>query len=377
MLHFISRFFLLLAIFLSGFSFFLTPSVLAEEESSLEPIPLKDEFFRARVSEVIGENTGNDGVGEITVQEVRIVITKGEENGKEVILSYEVPQTQSSKLLKKGSELILGKAIIGGETTYYISDVYRLHAVYWFLLLFALLTFVAARGRGMMAFVGLLLSIAAILFVMIPLLVRGYNPLLVCFGVSALISFATIFVAHGFKKQTRVAALATMMTVGLSLGLSYLAVIGTKLAGLGTEEAFFLGAAGTGLTDLRGLLMGALVIGTLGVLDDVTTAQAATVHEIAEANSTYSWKELYTRGLRVGREHIISLVNTLVLAYTGTALPLLLLFHVYERPLWVVVNSELVTEEVIRMLVGSATLMVAVPLTTLLAAFVFGRKPSV
>jgi uncharacterized membrane protein len=357
-----------------GLNALLVGSVHAQELSSPEPTPIEDKFFRARVEEVIREKTADDGVGETVIQEVRIRITKGEEEGKEVTLEYEVPQTEGIIFLKKGTKLVLGKALIGGETTYYISDVYRLNAMYGFLLLFALLTFVAARSRGITAFLGLFISLAAILFIMVPLLVRGYNPLLVCFGVSVLISFATIFVAHGFKRQTRVAALATMTTVGLSLFLSYIAVIGTKLAGLGTEEAFFLGAAGTDLTDLRGLLMGALVIGTLGVLDDVTTAQSATVFELSEANRNFSWKELYTRGLRVGREHIISLVNTLVLAYTGTALPLLLLFHVYNRPLWVVVNSELVMEEVVRMLVGSSTLMVAVPLTTLFAALAFGKR---
>lgn len=355
---------------------FATPSfVWAEEEYSVaEPAPISDQFFRATVQEIASEQTADDGIGETRVQVVHILLTEGDEKGKEITLQYEIPQTQHAHVLKPGMRLVIGKTMIGGETSYYISDIYRLRGMYGFVFLFVLLTVIAARGRAVSAFLGLGLSLAAILFVMVPLLLKGHNPLLVCFGISVLISFATIFVAHGFTKQTTVAAVATMVTVGLSLGLSYLAVFGTRLAGLGTEEAFFLGAAGTNLTDLRGLLIGALVIGTLGVLDDVTTAQTATVKEIAEANTNFSWKDLYTRGLRVGKEHIISLVNTLVLAYTGTALPLLLLFHVYDKPLWVIINSELVMEEIVRMLVGSATLMVAVPLTTFFAAVVFGKK---
>ena len=346
----------------------------AEEVSVPEPTPVQDVFFRGRVEEIVSEKKADDGVGETVVQTVRVRALGGDEEGDVFTLEYEVPQTQQAHMLKKGMTLVMGKAVIGNEPLYYISDIYRLKSMYWLIVLFILLTLVAARGKAIPAFVGLGLSLAAIIFIMVPLLLRGYNPVAVCFGVAVLISCVTIFIAHGFSKQTSVAAVATVGTVGLSLGLSYLAVAGTRLRGLGTEEAFFLGAAGTPLSDLRGLLVGAIVIGTLGVLDDVTTAQAATVKEIAEANTSLSWHELYIRGLRVGKEHIISLVNTLVLAYTGTALPLLLLFHVYDKPLWVVINSELVMEEIVRMLVGSATLMVAVPLTTILAATVFGRK---
>ena len=122
--------------------------------------------------------------------------------------------------------------------------------------------------------------------------------------------------------------------------------------------------------------MGAIIIGVLGILDDVTTTQAATVEEIAKANPAVSFATLYRRGASVGREHITSLVNTLVLAYTGASFPLLLLFTIYERPAWVTLNSELVMEEVMRTLIGSITLIFAVPLTTALAALVFTKKKS-
>jgi uncharacterized membrane protein len=125
---------------------------------------------------------------------------------------------------------------------------------------------------------------------------------------------------------------------------------------------------------LRGILLAGIIIGTLGVLDDITTAQAAVVEELHLANPSFDAKGLFKRGSSVGREHIISLVNTLVLAYTGASLPLLLLFQVYERPTWLILNSEIIMEEIVRMLIGSIALALAVPLTTYLASWYYANK---
>ena len=140
-----------------------------------------------------------------------------------------------------------------------------------------------------------------------------------------------------------------------------------------SEEAFFLQATPEKIFNLRGILLAGIIIGTLGVLDDITTAQAAVVEELHKAQTSFNMRELFTRASSVGREHIISLVNTLVLAYTGASLPLLLLFEIYERPVWLVLNSEIIIEEIVRMLVGSTALILAVPLTTGLAAWYYGR----
>jgi uncharacterized membrane protein len=143
---------------------------------------------------------------------------------------------------------------------------------------------------------------------------------------------------------------------------------------MGSEEAFYLQFAPGASINLRGLLLGGIIIGVMGILDDITTAQTAVVEQIYHANPTLSARELYQRGSIVGREHILSLVNTLVLAYTGASLPLILLFKIYERPAWVTLNSEIIMEEIIRMLVGSITLIIAVPITTFIAAEYYSKK---
>ncbi|HYC80108.1 MAG TPA: YibE/F family protein, partial [Candidatus Binatia bacterium] len=129
--------------------------------------------------------------------------------------------------------------------------------------------------------------------------------------------------------------------------------------------------------NLRGLLLGGIILGVLGVLDDITTAQSAAVYEIRRANPALPFKELYSRGLSIGREHISSLVNTLFLAYAGASLPLFLFFTAgdHPQPFWVTLNSEFIAEELIRTLVGSVALMLAVPITTFLAAYYFSRRP--
>jgi uncharacterized membrane protein len=157
-----------------------------------------------------------------------------------------------------------------------------------------------------------------------------------------------------------------------------LAVAVTSLSGAGTEEAVYLQLSYLPELNLAGLLLGGIIIGTLGVLDDVTTAQVAAVEEISLANRSLSVAELYKRGLSVGREHIAALVNTLVLAYAGAAFPLFLLFALPDHPpLWVILNGENIIEEVVRALVGGSSLMLAVPIATALAAAVFGSKKTV
>jgi len=149
----------------------------------------------------------------------------------------------------------------------------------------------------------------------------------------------------------------------------------TRLFGLGSEESLDLQYGALKNINLQGLLLAGIIIGALGVLDDITTAQTAAVAELKLANAKLSFDELYRRGMAVGKEHITSLVNTLALAYAGASLPMLLLFTVYQQPLWVTLNSEFVVEEVVRTVVGSLALTVAVPITTFLAAYWFSRHP--
>jgi uncharacterized membrane protein len=160
-----------------------------------------------------------------------------------------------------------------------------------------------------------------------------------------------------------------MVTLAFATGLADLIVGLAHLSGRGSDEALFLQTGYLETVNLRGLLLGGIVLGALGVLDDITTAQAAAVEEISRADPGLGVRDLYRRGLSVGREHITSLVNTLVLAYAGASLPLFILFTLNtNQPLWVTLNSEFVAEEIARTIIGSLALTLAVPITTALAA---------
>ena len=206
-----------------------------------------------------------------------------------------------------------------------------------------------------------------------PNIVNGSNPIIVFIVGGFLITFFSIYLGHGFNRRTSIAVLSTIITLVISIILSILAVNWAQLFGLGSEEAFLLQVGDLSGINLKGLLLGGMIIGILGVLDDITTAQSAAVEEIYRANPKLNKKELLKRGLSVGHEHIISLVNTLVLAYAGVSFPLLLLFSQSYTPTWVLLNSENIVEEIVRTLVGSSALVIAVPITTYLAVIFFSK----
>jgi uncharacterized membrane protein len=231
----------------------------------------------------------------------------------------------------------------------------------------ALVIVAFGRLRGFTALIGLVVSFAALLWFVIPAILDGSSPLLVAIVGSAAIMFAVLYLTHGVNVHTSVAVLGTLASLVVTgvLGAGFTA--GTKLTGFGTEEAFFLSVMGTNV-DMRGLLLAGIIIGALGVLDDVTVTQAAAVWELSAANPSANRRELVSAGLRIGRTHVASVVNTLVLAYAGAALPILLIFAIQDLPGRAVLSTESVAMEVVRGLVGSLGIIAAVPLTTALAA---------
>jgi uncharacterized membrane protein len=205
----------------------------------------------------------------------------------------------------------------------------------------------------------------------VPSILSGGNPMIVSILGAGVIAVITIYLSHGFNAHSHI-ALASMMgsLVVVSL-LSALAVQAAQMVGLGSEEAYFLQFGETANINLQGLLLGGIVLGTLGILDDICIAQISTVYQLKQANKDLGFHELYERGLKVGKDHVASLVNTLVLAYAGANLPLFLLFSINQSlPWWVTINNEVIAEEVLRTLVGSMGLVMAVPIATVLGAYV-------
>ncbi len=387
------RFFLLALLTVATLSFAWSPAVHGQEvpapevqqvspETQPEPEYSPPVYMRAKVVAVLAEEDTGSGDARVLTQTVRVRILTGDERGQEREVTNEstgVFATQSR--VRKGEQIVLVRALSFNTDTYYVADHYRMpQLVLIFAIFFGLAVFFG-RLRGVTAILGLVLSIFILARFILPRILEGGNPLLVSVLGAGVLACVALVVAHGWNRRTGVALLATLITLGIAVLLAVAFVAVAKLFGLGNEDAAYLPVGELATLNLRGLLLGGIIIGTLGVLDDVTTTQSAAVEEIARANPALPTRELYQRGLSVGREHIASLVNTLALAYAGASLPLLLLFtHNAAQPFWVVLNSEMIAEEIVRTLVGSASLILAVPITTLLAALlarrVLQRKPA-
>ncbi|GIW09753.1 MAG: hypothetical protein KatS3mg061_0810 [Dehalococcoidia bacterium] len=332
-----------------------------------------EQYVRARVVAVLEEGTREVFGAANRFQVLRLAVLDGPDAGREITLEYggQVKIT-AEQLLRAGEAAVLVRE---ADATYRLVDRYRLPTVAGVVALFAVLVILSAGRKGVGALLGLAVSFVVIVQFMVPQLLLGRDPLLVSIISCSVILGVTTYLAHGISRQTTVALLSTCGALALTGILAGLAVHLTGLAGLGSEDAAMLQVGPTAVINLRGLLLGGILLGTLGALNDVTTTQAATLFAFARANPRASFRRLVQEGLVVGREHIVSLVNTLVLAYAGAALGIVIFFvlNPSRLPYWVLFNSELVSDEIVRTVAGSIGVILAVPLTTLLAAWV-GRR---
>lgn len=257
-----------------------------------------------------------------------------------------------------------------GARAYVVSDWVRRPALGWLAALFTVAALLVAGWKGLRAVAATAVSLAIVVAFIVPRILAGWDPVLVSLlGVGGILLLAIYFV-HGVSWSTTAALAGTYAAVAVTMALGIGFSDAARLTGLGSEDALFLLSAAPELA-LRGLLLAGLLIGALGALTDITIVQASVVRELAHTDPTLGVRELYRRGMNVGRDHVGSLVNTLVLAYTGTSLTLLILLHVSEVPLGRALNLELVASEVVHTLVGSVGLVLAVPITTGLAAWWF------
>lgn len=245
-------------------------------------------------------------------------------------------------------------------------DFQRRSLLLWSAVLFAVAVIAVGLWRGVAALGGLAASLGVLLLFVLPAILDGRSPVLVAVVGSSAIAFLALYLAHGFRRMTNVALIGMVSALTLTAVLSAVAVELARFSGFASEEStlltFFEGI------DIRGLLLAGIVLGTAGALDDVTVTQASAVWQLRAADPTQSRSALFRRALAIGRDHIASTVNTLLLAYAGAALPLLILFVLSEQSLGAISNSEVVAVEIIRTLVGSIGLVAAVPITTWLAA---------
>lgn len=271
-------------------------------------------------------------------------------------------------------DLSAGDAVVLGYEPstdfYFYADRDRGTVLFWLAAAFALVVVALGRRRGVLALVAMAATVAVLVGFVAPSVLDGNDPVLVSVTAAAAIAFISLYLTHGFTPTTTVALAGTLASLALTLAISMIFFELANFSGLATEEGLTLPLVAD--VSLSSLLLGGAVLGALGALDDVTVTQVATVAELQHRNQLLSKAELITSGIRVGREHIASTVNTLLLAYAGASMPLLLLFAASDQPLGAVANSELVAVEIVRTLCGSIGLVAAVPITTLLAAMLVG-----
>jgi uncharacterized membrane protein len=265
------------------------------------------------------------------------------------------------------------EAVRGQE--YSLTDFERRRPMLLLALLFAGLVVAFARLRGFLSLVGLAVSLAVVLVFMVPAILDGKSPLAVAVVGAFAVMLTTIALAHGTGAKSLAAMIGTALSLLVTIALAVAFVDLTHLTGLSSEESLFLQTSETGLS-LDGLLLAGMVVAALGVLDDVTISQSSTVLALRAANPDQGFRELFGRAMNVGRDHVSATVNTLVLAYVGASLPLLLIFSSSTLGVSDALNLELIAKEVVATLVGSIGLITAVPITTALAALLARRIPS-
>jgi uncharacterized membrane protein len=327
-----------------------------EERVSAEVLQIVEQYER----EVTGTGASTQ------VQEVRAVLQSGARSGEVVRFENDLVE------LEPGDDIFLYRLVtINGQEIITFADFERRPVLVIVSVIFVTLLLLFAGWHGLRSLVSLLLSVAAIIFLLVPALLAGYNPVVASVGIAGAVLALVLFGTHGFGPRVWIAFGGTFSAVTITGIIAYIASDAMRLTGFGSDASVYLNFATDGELDLAGLLLGGIIIGILGVLDDISITQASVVQELKGANPNFTFQELYARASRVGKYHLGSIVNTLALAYVGVSLPLILLYSKTESSLGLILNQEVVAGELLRIIVGSIGLILAVPATTAVAAWYF------
>lgn len=320
-------------------------------------------------------------------------IRRGDEVSYTQLLEIKDDTTQTTSTTRVGSETIplapeqlyvVGQHIVlvtqtdGAHRQINIADQYRIPPMIYLMITFVILVVLVARFKGVTSLIGMILSVAVLFFYMVPQILSGANPVLVSVIASGMISSLIIYIGHGLNYRSHIALFCMLTTLAVVAVLSSFVIHISYLTGLGDETATYLQFPGVKSINLQGLLLGGIILAALSVLDDSVVSQVSVIYQLKAVKKDISFRELWKRGMEVGEDHISTLVNTLILAYAGASLPLFILLSVNNtsQPTWVALNSQTIAEEVVRTLTGSIGLVLSIPLTTLVAAYVVSRRRS-
>lgn len=333
------------------------------------------ESFEGKIIQINEEKTIEVMGNKQIYQKLSVLITKGSEQGKTVLIENgNLPLANVVQYHLYDQVTVQKVPDQQGGYIYNINDFIRRDGLLLLTVIFLISTFIVARWKGFMAVVSMICTFLIIFKFTLPQLSNGVNPLFISVCTAVIVVPVTFYLSHGLNQKTNIAIIASIITLAIIGILSGIFIYLCHLTGLSSEDAATLSLYKPGVIDMKDLLFAGTIIGALGVLDDITIAQAAVIAEIKSVMPKIKMWDLYRKGMNVGRDHITSMVNTLILVYAGASLPLLLIFIDNPRPFSEIVNYEFIAEEIVRTLVGSVGLVLAVPITTLIAVMAFKKQ---
>lgn len=328
-------------------------------DSSVQTIEVK-----ATVTKIVSD-VEKDGVHQM-------VFLAEDQNGEILTVDSDLSFTDGvHHRIHVGSKVYLQTIRVNDEVNaVFLVDVYRIPSLFWMVIVFSLLIILVGLWRGVASLLGLLITLIILFAFLLPAILRGADAVLFTVLASIIILAVNMHLSHGFNKQTLFAYSATVVGLVIAFAFSKIFMVWANLTGLAAEESTLLYLSSETVLVPSGILLSGIILGAVGVLDDIAITQTETVAELKEANPDLTHKELFMRAMRVGRHHIASTVNTLVLAYAGAALPLLLLFMLtHSIDVIRFINEEVVAEEIVRTLAGTTALILTVPIATWFATF--------
>lgn len=306
--------------------------------------------------------------GKVVEKNEQRIIVELSKNRQKIIIPFTSIPEQLASFIDTGSTVMLSKTNQpNGGIIYFVSDIIRTNQLVILFFIFFFSVLVVTKKQGLLAFLGMLFTLFITNKLILPQIALGSNPLVVSLLAILLIIPVIFLLGHGVNIKTLVAMISTFISLLLTATLASIAIEITKLTGFSSEEAFFLQIMSVEQIDFKNLLLAGIVIGSLGILDDITISQTSLVFTLWKTNTKLSFKDLYSHAMSVGHDHISSLVNTLVLVYAGASLPLFLIFQNQNISYSTLINHEIIAVEIVRTLVASIGLVLTVPITTFIS----------
>lgn len=353
--------------------FFIFPFIAHAQQD--EQKMLASETFEARVIEIVSTHTISREDGSTAIQQdLRLQGLTGNFKDREMqTRGISELDVIDAGVYKNGDRVIVSRDTrADGTSLFTVIDYVRRPYLYLLAALFVISIIAIGRWKGLRAFIGLLITFIVIMAFMIPYILSGSNPILISFIGSIVIAIASTLITEGWNRKSHIAIGSISCTLLLALGISILFTKLTRLTGFSQEETLYLISLGKVAINFQGLLLAGILIGTLGVLDDAVLSQIEAVAQIRDANPLMSKTRIFKMASKIGNSHLGAIVNTLFLTYAGASLPLLLLFKLHENgpiPYGQVLNSEVIATEILRTLVGSIAIALALPIATLFAVY--------